>query len=77
MSADQGVPTKPIDFNQILSMGKLAFTQIRYAYEGLPPYSGWNAGEILIATRQYLLEINPSWARSSLSYPLPVAHFGP
>lgn len=50
-----------VDFDYILEMSKNAFELMRYIYEGIPSQTGWIAGGIVDATRQAILEQNPTW----------------
>ena len=54
--AAQGKSGLVVDFDSVLAMSKDAFTLMRYAYEGMPPNTGWAADGILECWRKRILK---------------------
>jgi hypothetical protein len=48
-------------FDYVLSGSKNSFEIMRYAYEGIPPDSGWIASDILHGARDQILGLHPHW----------------
>lgn len=71
-SREASSSARTLDFDRVLEMSRNAFPDLRYVHEGWPAMSGWLAADILEATREAILEINPAWAHIAVELPVHV-----
>jgi HEPN domain-containing protein len=75
MYAADGRPLPKVDLNFVLTTSKDAFSIMRYAFEGIPPDTGWLADTILEAARDTILAMYSDWERKQQVFPAPAIRF--
>ena len=64
----------PTDLENLLKLGRNAFTDFRYAHERIPSETVWGLNGLTKCVRERILELQPSW--NSALQEVPDAHRG-